>query len=205
MVETETKIRGLTAERVNLVIAGCAILISAASFYATFLQANAAERQVKAMTMPLIQFEHSNHNSERDQIAVSFTLKNAGIGPAIIKSVELAHQDKIYNDLYVFLEGCCAVEYEAYQDYEAELKTREYNSSDGAIMSRPLTEIILPGQTDYKFFELFFHKSNGKFWEKLNEARFDLKLNVCYCSLLDDCFVTEDISVITEVDSCPAN
>lgn len=190
MTETKLKIRGLSAERVNLVIAACAILISAASFYATYLQANAAEKQVKAMTLPLIQFTHGNHNPERNQLAVSFSLKNAGVGPAILKSVDLLYRGKSFDTLNGFFEACCENEYAAYRDYEANLAADEFSSMDGAITTQPLTGVILPGQSDYKYFELFFHKSTGKFWEKLNQERWNLELNVCYCSLLDDLVAT---------------
>ncbi|MFC1690280.1 hypothetical protein ACFL07_11610 [Pseudomonadota bacterium] len=54
----------VSSERLNFIIAVCAILISGASFYATFLQANSAEQQVKAMTWPLIEFTHSNFDVE---------------------------------------------------------------------------------------------------------------------------------------------
>ncbi len=205
MTETKLKVRGLTAETVNLVIAGCAILISAASFYATYLQANAAEKQVKAMTLPLIQFTHGNHSPERNQLAVGFSLKNQGVGAAIIKSVELSYRGKSFDDVYGFFEACCRNEYAAYRDHEASMAADEFSSLDGNMTTQPLTEVILPGQSNYKFFELFFHKSTGKFWEKLNQERWELELNVCYCSLLDDCFLTKDSSVITEVVSCSIN
>ncbi len=42
-----------TNERLNLFLALCAIIISAASFYATYLQASAAERQVKSRNLAM--------------------------------------------------------------------------------------------------------------------------------------------------------
>ena len=53
-----------TNERLNLFLALCAI-ISAASFYATYLQANAAERQVKAATWPWLEVMTGNYDEEK--------------------------------------------------------------------------------------------------------------------------------------------
>ncbi|MDT8429359.1 MAG: hypothetical protein RQ757_11390 [Pseudomonadales bacterium] len=92
----------LTSERLNLVIAICAILISAASFYATFLQADSAEKQVRAMTLPLLQFDHGNYNSNLNQRIIHFTLSNAGVGPAIIHSIQLAYRDDHHASLTTF-------------------------------------------------------------------------------------------------------
>lgn len=73
-----------TNERLNLFLALCAIIISAASFYATYLQANAAERQVKAATWPWLEVMTGNFNEEKNSEEITFYIKNSGSGPAII-------------------------------------------------------------------------------------------------------------------------
>ena len=83
---------GLSTERLSLVLAICAILVSVASFYATYLQADSAKKQVKAMTLPLLQFHHGNYAEQDDKQRLTFGLKNAGVGPAIIKSVMLKYK-----------------------------------------------------------------------------------------------------------------
>ncbi|MEI8643908.1 hypothetical protein P4S60_16800 [Pseudoalteromonas sp. Hal040] len=64
-----------TNERLNLFLALCAIIISAASFYATYLQASAAERQVKAATWPWLEVMTGNFNEEKILKKLLFTLK----------------------------------------------------------------------------------------------------------------------------------
>ena len=157
------------------------------------------------MTLPLLQFEHGNHDPDFNRRAVTFSLKNAGVGPAIIRSVELTYRDKTYDSVDGFFNACCTTEYADYQDYAAELIAQGGSSLEGGTMTQPLAGVILPGQSDYEFLKMYFHNRNSTFWEKLNQERWDLNLNVCYCSLVDDCFLTKDSSVITEVDSCPVN
>ena len=87
MDDDKARRASVSSEQLNFILAVCAILISAASFYAVYLQANSAERQVNAMTLPLIQFSHGDYDTERDTRSIYFSLENAGVGPAIINSV----------------------------------------------------------------------------------------------------------------------
>ncbi|MCW8999769.1 MAG: hypothetical protein OQK04_13760, partial [Kangiellaceae bacterium] len=99
------------SSKLNFVIGICAMLISIASFYATYLQANSAEQQVKAMTYPLIQYRTGNYSVDLDESAISLSISNAGVGPATIKTVKYKYQDKYYSNLYQFLAACCDPEY----------------------------------------------------------------------------------------------
>ncbi len=72
---------GISSERLNLILALCAILISAASFYATYLQADSAEKQVKAMTLPLIQFTSGSWDSGEKISKLTLGLKMRALAP----------------------------------------------------------------------------------------------------------------------------
>ena len=203
MAEQDTEKRILTPDRVNLIVAGCAVLISAASFYATFLQADSAEKQVRAMTLPLIQFVHGNYDPVLEQNAVSFTLKNAGVGPAIIKSVQFNYLDSSTDHIWGFIGACCESEYKAHKIQNNKLQAREMRIKEGGVVTSTLSGLVLPGQSDYEFMKVYSHDSSGALWEKLNKERWHLKLDVCYCSMLDDCFRTRDSSVFQAVEACP--
>ena len=193
---------GLSGQRLNFVIAVSAILISAASFYATYLQADAAEKQVRAMTLPLIQFEHGNYDTGADQAAISFTLKNAGVGPAVIRSVNFQYNDRSYASTNEFIQACCDA---TFKDYIKQSKAMpDLTVAQGASINSVLVNSILPGQSDRTFFQLFKSDLSAELWEDLNHERWKLKLNICFCSLLEDCYTAEDGSVINEVKACPA-
>lgn len=192
----------MLSEKLNFVLALCAILISGASFYATYLQANSAERQVKAMTLPLIQFSHGNYDQENDETVIDFELKNAGIGPAIIKSVQIEHRGTVHNSLKDFFQACCKAELEVYTAKRKADKELDKNQEIGGWVSQPLINIILPGQSDYQFQSIKYGTETDELWTKLNKERWDMNLNICYCSMLDDCFVTEKNGLFHEVRSC---
>jgi len=183
---------GITAERLNLIMAICAILISAASFYATYLQAESAEKQVKAMTLPLIQFGHGNWDGTDKVKRISFSLNNAGVGPAIIKSILISYNGSTYHSFNKFYESCC-------------LPKLEGNDAKNKVeaLTSPLVNSIIPGQTPLRFISIDKSKNDDVFWNNLNNERWKMTLRVCYCSMLGECYITEKNGIVDEVESCP--
>jgi len=102
----------LNRERLNSNIALCAIMISSASFYDTYLQAKAANKQVKVMTMPVIEFTHGNYDDQEKKENIYLSLHNAGSGPAILKSITFNYNGVRHTTYTSFLTACCSKEYE---------------------------------------------------------------------------------------------
>ncbi len=192
----------MTGERLNFIVALCAIMISGASFYATFLQANSAEQQVKAMTWPLIEFAHGNYDVEAREEDLTLTLRNAGVGPAIVKSVEFKHRKQSYASLNQFLNACCG---EAYEQYAENVKQNQFNAAKWTLTTSPSSGIILPVNGEVDFLSMLKNENNNALWQKINEERWNLDLEVCYCSLLENCYVTDKPGQVMEVPACPAD
>lgn len=196
---------GLNSERLNLVLAVCAILISGASFYATYLQAESAENQVRAMTLPLVRFEHSNFDSELNERAVTFSLNNSGVGPAIVQGVEFVYGESRHSSLPALYRACCEMEYESYQQFQSEMLSREsVDILDGGMFTRPIDEFVIPGQSEYQFLGLYRATGNSAFWDKLDQIRWRLGISICYCSMLGDCFEHDGENRSIEIPSCDA-
>jgi len=196
--------KSFSLQNLNLIIALCAIVISVASFYATYLQANAAHKQVKAMTLPLLQFEH--HNVEKDEHKLVFKLKNAGMGPAVVKKVTFIYNNIESTSLSKYIKTCCEKDYIDYQQYE---KTIEQILLQGKALDdvnglgkNPIKNIIIPGQSDHQMIILPLDEKYAGLWNTLNKARFYTKVRVCYCSLLDECYITENTGDYKPVESC---
>ncbi len=202
--ENEDKKAGISSEKLNLIIALCAILISAASFYATYLQADAAERQVKAMTLPLVQFSSGNWDNEARKQELTLTLKNAGVGPAIIKRVDYKYQQQSYSSLNAFYKACCSEEATEYFSRVKQNAEMGKANTDGLYITTPLINSIIPGQEETPFLTFALTEDNQIFWQKLNDERFNLTLKVCYCSLLDECYNTEQNGIVEPIEFCPA-
>lgn len=191
----------IDADTLSLIIAVCAILISAASFYATYLQAQSAERQVKAMTMPLLRFTHGNYDEETGKQIITFGLKNAGVGPAVLKNVAFVYHGHVYSEPSGFFRACCLDEATSYRDRISEINSEGTLIPEGSIVTSPLDGVIIPGQSEYDFFGLGLAPVSEALWRKINTERWNLSVSVCYCSMLDDCFASKGDSV-TAVASC---
>jgi len=190
---------GFTEQKLNLTIALCAVLISIASFYATYLQASAAEKQVKAMTLPLLQYSTGNVDAETNKPVVTFSLNNGGVGPAIIKTVTYKYNNKSSSDFFDFLRDCCSKELK-------ELNTHPRKSmdlSEGGYVTSSTQNVVIPAQDKVEFYKLYKGELSEALWSKLNKERRHLKVETCYCSLLDECYLTENKGVVEPVADCP--
>ena len=197
--ENTNKEQGITSQRLNFILAVCAILISAASFYATYLQASAAEKQVKAMTLPLVQYETSNLDETTNEPAIQFSIVNGGVGPALIKRLELIYKGKSYQSISEVINACCASEYEAFAPKAS------MDLSQGGYITSAVVNRIIPAQKETKFYTLYDGEASHQLWQKLNKERHHLNVNICYCSLLEECYITKANRGVQPVKSCSTN
>ena len=191
------KNKWLDKENINLIVAVCAVLISAASFYATYVQSTVAERQVRAETWPYIQISSGNYDLEKEQRRVYVVAENVGVGPAHLVSFQLFYDRESVANISQLIAKCCLDDDENQRDEEGKVKP-EY----GAIITTSPSPGILPAGKQKAAFSLVATDENQVFWEKLNKARFKLTGKACYCSLLDECFETELYGEPTPVAIC---
>ncbi|GAA5446022.1 hypothetical protein Misp06_04230 [Microbulbifer sp. NBRC 101763] len=197
----------LNKERLNLIIALSAIFISIASFYATYLQAKAANKQVRVMTMPVVKFDQGNFDGSTQKATIIFALHNAGAGPAILKNLEFTYQNKTYPDLDTFLDGCCAKEKKKLYEAISELK-KEGDSilaNQSGLNTVILEQAIIPAQASIKFLTLQRTVASDPLWEKLDMLRNHIEVEACFCSPLGDCYESKGVQISSEVKHCPHN
>lgn len=195
---TERK-KWLDKDNINLMVAVCAVLISAASFYATYVQSTVAETQMKAETWPYIQISSGNYDLEKEQRRIYVTVENDGVGPAHLISFQLYYEEEVVSNINQLIAKCCLDEGETRRDHEGKLKP-EFES---VITSSP-SPSILPAGDGKMAFSMVATDANQAFWRKLDKARFKLIGKACYCSLLDECFETESYGEPVPVKACKA-
>ena len=194
-----------TNERLNLLLAICAIVISAASFYATFIQASAAERQVKAATWPWLEVSTGNFNDEEKREEISFGLKNSGAGPALIKYVNFKYQDQIYADINQLLDACCfdtQTYYQQLRELEDKSPNIDFFKEFGWIMTSSTHNRLLANGESISMLTFSKTAHNKTLWDKLNTARFNTSTELCYCSVLEQCYLSDGRGEVKEVAQC---
>ena len=195
----------LTNERLNLFLALCAIIISAASFYATYWQANAAERQVKAATWPWLEGRTGNFDEEKNSQEITFYIKNSGSGPAIIKYVKFFHDEKSYSNVLKLIKDCC---FDIYA-YEAQLNELQKESTDinffetfGWLYTGVSNNRLLASGAELNLFGFKKTGFNTTQWDKVNKQRMNIKTEICYCSLLEQCYLSDGRGDVKEIEQC---
>ena len=191
-------LKGFTEQKLNLTLALCAVLISIASFYATYLQANAAEKQVKAMTLPLLQYASGNVNRETKESVLEFSISNNGVGPALLKSSIFRYKEQEYQRFSQFLKACCQAEYKKFRQNKPKMHLKLGSEITSSMHNR-----ILPAQEELIFYQLYDGELSSDLWQKINNERFHLSMEMCYCSLLDECYLTKARGLVEPVDACP--
>ena len=144
-------------------------------------QANA--RLVQANSWPLLQFATGNAN-DKGENEITLKIENAGVGPAKLISFEIFRGDeriRTPRDLVAALDPSA---------------------------SRPMLQLgitlptVLRAGTDTLIVGMK-REGNEALWDKLNKERFRLRFRACYCSVFDECWVSNLTTVSPEpVEQC---
>ena len=197
-----------TNERLNLLLALCAIVISAASFYATYLQASAAERQVKAATWPWLEVISGNFNVQEKVAEITLEITNSGSGPAIIKYVQYFHNDQSYVDIYSLIKDCCFDVY-AYEKQLLELQEKSpkinFFEQFGWLFTSESQNRLLAAGTSISLLNFKRTSFNDTQWQTVDKQRFKISTSICYCSLLEQCYISDGRGTVSEVEHCALN
>lgn len=153
------------------------------------------EKLVAASTIPLLDFTSSNLDDATNKPYFKFTVKNGGVGPAVIDWFQLRYKGVAYAKPMDLLEACCA---EAVKQDPRKPNTVWYST---------ITNNILPARESFDPITLRADVGNDVL-KAIYQARPAITARACYCSVLDECWLTNfDTNRPTRVDRCdpPAN
>lgn len=203
--------RGLTRSKINSMLAVCAIVISAASFYATYLQAKAsqeqvaaAKRQLKAETLPWLKMGYSNFDINQEKQYININISNSGTGPAMVHYIEYIYNDENHFHIEELLDTCCSLNAykEALAEIEQDQRDINYRNAFGWFASSDTTNFLLADGEEFNVFMMQKTNFNSGLWQQIDQSIFDVKVNACYCSILKHCYIVDEKSNIEEVQSC---
>ncbi|KTE00367.1 hypothetical protein ATE68_18220 [Sphingopyxis sp. H038] len=167
-----------------------ALIASLALAYFAFVQADATQKMQSGGVMPFVTFGTSNGDKDGNQ-DIALSLTNNGVGPAILGPIEIRYEGKPITTPIDLLTACCTGETQA--------RAVRFSTS-------PSTGIaVRPGET-IEFVSLPRTPASEKIWQTFNKERWKLKVRACYCSIFNDCWVTEGMQGLPKaVNKCPAN
>jgi len=179
-------------------------IISLASLAVALYQGMVMQRQLEASVMPVIELSSGNYDVELEKEILRLTFANNGLGPGEVKDLRFSWQGKSYPDPTAFVIDCCTPEGMGPRDIQAMVQDRRLHFINSYVVNRVFT----PGKVvDYIRLDApdrEAHPQAYEVWRRLDAARRSLDISYCYCSLLGDCWRTDDNDVRRAVETCDA-
>lgn len=178
---------------IDVILAGSAIFISVVSLIVSIHHGRtmeklvaANEKQVKASTLPILRYVTGN--LENNVKMVHFNLTNGGTGPAIIEWFRLEWDDQPTTGPQDLLERCCG---------------RGKPVKTGTTLTDVASGTTIPARDRRIVFALPADAADPELYQLLDhEARYKVRAEACYCSVLEDCWITDFKDQPREVKSC---
>ncbi|HZR35872.1 MAG TPA: hypothetical protein VFA75_10890 [Nevskia sp.] len=177
--------------KLDLFVGACALLVSAVSLFIGWQSNRTQQRMLAASVWPYLSWDTSNYNEQSHEDEVSLEIRNVGVGPARIESLQLFYQGKPLADFRELVDACCKAEVEGLRRWSSRTST--------------VNPVVIPAHDSVRFFAVIKAADNAALWDKFNRERFQVQGRACYCSVLDDCWVLDSSKIVPEaVSRCPA-
>lgn len=174
----------------HFVIGMPTLIISLVLAYFAFVQADATKKMQTGGAMPFVTYGTSNVDDANGAPEISLSLSNNGVGPAILGPIEIRYNGKPAANPSELLHACC----------ERDVARRV------SFTTSPSTGVAIRPGEDVRFLRLTRNKDNQEIWETFNQERWRFTVRACYCSIFNDCWVTEGMQGLPQpVKQCPTN
>lgn len=186
-------------EKVDFMIAVCALVTSIASIYLTVVQGDDMQRLVQAQSWPFLGISTGNTRTSQisgeQESVITLELDNLGVGPAKIQTFEMWFEGKPVTNNYELMRACCT-DIAAGQPVPGTDETPILTSS-------ALNRVLRAGQA-ITLLQWAKPANHTQAWDRLNKARFGIKHRICYCSVFDECWTSDlETTKATPVKACP--
>ena len=165
---------------VDLAIAISAITISVISLFVAVEHGKTEEKLVAANSWPFLVYQSSSNGLEVGSRRLDLRLSNSGVGPARVEWVKLKLDGGPVRTRADLMTRCCGVpRADAMEQVKAGLVSQ--NDVVG----------VLPAREGVTFLAWRETPGNRATWDSLNDTRRRLTFQACYCSVLDECWVSD--------------
>jgi len=190
---------GRFGRALEFAVAIAALVTSVTSIWLSLSQGDDMARLVQAQSWPYLEYESSNTgNSGAPEIDIM--VRNAGVGPAKVESFSVSYDGKPVNGWAELIAACCVPPGTPRDKIDLPALT------DNRMISSKLIRRVLRASDTVTLLHLPKTDANAALWTRLDDARFKLALSVCYCSVFDECWISDLRSTTQErVKTCPAD
>ena len=179
----------------DLTLALSAMFVSIVSLAVAVHHGNAMDRLVAANSWPFLMYSTSNTDPQGNR-RITLNVENDGVGPARVQTFEVWWQGQPVATAPELLQRCCMTDSKTPLDSST---ARSLHLVIGQVASR----VMRAGDAE-SFMSLELKDANADIWHRLDIARLQLKLRACYCSVFDECWISDlRTPHPTRIDKCP--
>jgi hypothetical protein len=172
MAETPDRPRRVGVPAVDLIIAICVALISVASLWVAVRSSQLQERTLAASVWPHLEVLSSDLTENGTPIIV-YTVKNQGVGPALLTWFAMSYDGRVFGDPRQMLEACCGF--------------------SGNAITSTIHDRVLAARESIDFIKVLPKSMTLSQYRRLDEGANRVSVSACYCSVLDDCWMLESL------------
>ncbi|HZO21156.1 MAG TPA: hypothetical protein VFB37_01545 [Steroidobacteraceae bacterium] len=182
--------------RLDLILGLSAMFVSVVSLGVAIQHGHAMDRLVAANSWPFLMYTTANRDSQGHE-RISLTLMNQGVGPARIETFEAWWQNQPVTSALDLLTRCCGL--------DSDTGDRAAPMPHGTVSLGAVAPLVLRPGDSQTFLTLDRSEANAEIWQRLNAARIQIKMRACYCSVFDECWVSDlQHTNAQRAKSCPA-
>ena len=180
----------------DLTLALCAMFVSVVSLIVAVRHGATMDRLVAANSWPFLTYGTDNEDPQGKR-RITLKVENVGVGPARIQTFEMWWQGQPIASVDELLSRCCILQPRT----QLELPdARALHLSVGLV-----APTVLRAGDAQNIISLERTETNSAVWDRLDLARLNLKMRACYCSVFDECWVSDLVETTAEeVRACPA-
>lgn len=180
----------------DLTLALSAMFVSVVSLIVAVRHGQAMDRLVAANSWPFLTYASDNEGPDGRQ-RITLRIENAGIGPARIQTFELWWQGQPVASADELLARCCMLQ------RHAPLALADLKALD--LYVGIVAPAVLRAGDAQNILSLERTDANADVWDRLDKARLNLTMRACYCSVFDECWISNLLETdTTDVATCPA-
>jgi hypothetical protein len=197
--ESHSEIHKTGHRWIDLSVAACALVVSITSLgvavhhgHTMERMADANARLVAANSWPILQRFSSNVGTSGGVVA-SLNVKNDGVGPAKVEWLELSWEGRPLRNVQELIDACChdaAASIPPAPAGTASLTPDLPDLPPGMQISSLQGEVLRAGE-ERRLYELPDSPANSKLALQLSQAFRRIGMRACYCSVFDECWVTD--------------
>lgn len=175
---------------VEIAVAASVVVISLASLFVAVYQGIVMQRSLSASVWPVMEFEHGNFDDETERQSIYLEFRNSGLGPAQVRSMRLMHQGEAITSLQLFFAKCCGPE-EMSQAERVDHVGALFVDREMVLITDVVAERVFAPQQSVTFARLDRPDTPEALaiWDRFDRARFQLEVELCYCSVFEDCWL----------------